>query len=428
MKKLLRDVYILDGSMDRAQRCDLLIDGESIGLKAAPRSLSGETCEVFDGKGEALVLPGFFNAHCHAAMALLRGLGEERPLMEWLQEKIWPLEEHLTGDVVYAGTLQAVFEMAVSGVTGFADMYYRTEQVARVAGETGIRCVVPLGVVRDPERFKKSLYRDYAPLRAPHGLICIDPHAPYTVPFQFMAETAEEALRQGVPLQTHFLEAPWERSYFSDTLKMTPVEYLEKTGLSKVPHLVLAHGVQLLPEEIEYLASHDNITVVHCPASNMKLGSGSAPVPEMVKSGVHVALGTDGAASNNRLDLWGEMRLAALIHKGVRHDPLALTAKELLNMATFEGARAFGFEKVGRIRPGWAADLTVASIDGARYVGADEDNMAAYVVYAGGSEDVTGVLCSGSWIVREKKFLPFPEKDLVEQARRQRNRLVSQRT
>ncbi|MGI6075727.1 MAG: amidohydrolase [Pyramidobacter sp.] len=427
MKKLLRDVYALDGSMDRAERCDLLIDGEFIAQKAAPRSLSGAECDVFDGKGEALVLPGFFNAHCHAAMVLLRGLGEERPLMEWLQEKIWPLEEHLTDDVVYAGTLQAVFEMAVGGVTGFTDMYYHTEQVARVAQRTGIRCGVPLGVVRDPERFRKSLYCDYGPLRAPHGLICIDPHAPYTVPFEFMAETAEEACRQGVALQTHFLEAPWERGYFAETLKMTPVEYLEKTGLSKVPHLVLAHGVQLLPEEIEYLASHDNIAVVHCPASNLKLGSGAAPVPEMVKSGVHVALGTDGAASNNRLDLWGEMRLAALLHKGVRHDPLALTAKELLNMATFEGARAFGFEKVGKIREGWFADLAIVDIGGARYVGADEDNLATYVVYAGGSEDVTDVLCCGSWIVRGKKFLPLPEQEIVEQSRRQRSWLVSQR-
>jgi 5-methylthioadenosine/S-adenosylhomocysteine deaminase len=427
MKKLLRRVYILDGSRDRAELCDLLIENEKIQQIAAPGSIDSTECEIFDGEGAKLVLPGFFNAHCHAAMTLLRGLGEERPLMEWLQEKIWPLEEHLTDEVVYAGTMQAILEMALGGTSGFTDMYYHTEQVARAATETGIRCAVPVGVLRDPAKFRKSLYRDYTPLRAPHGTVCIDPHAPYTVPLEFVRETAEEAKRQNVPLQTHFLEAQWERDYFADTLKINPLDYLEKTGLSQVQHLVLAHGVQFLPEELEYLAAHDNITIVHCPASNLKLGSGTALIPEMLKAGVHVALGTDGAASNNRLDMWGEMRLAALLHKGVRHDPQSLTAKQLINMASYEGARAFGFEKTGKIIPGWSADLMVVDISGPNYLGADEDNMATYFVYAGSSEDVCGVLSSGCWIVRDKKFLPKPEDQILAESRRQRQWLISQK-
>ncbi len=427
MQTLLRRIYILDGTRDRAELCDLLIADDKIQKIAAPGTLDGAECETFDGKGEKLVLPGFFNAHCHAAMTLLRGLGEERPLMEWLQEKIWPLEEHLTDEVVYAGTMQAILEMALTGTAGFTDMYYHTEQVARAASETGIRCAVPLGVLRDPAKFRKSLYRDYAPLRAPHGTVCIDPHAPYTVPFEFVRETAEEARRQNVPLQTHFLEAPWEREYFTDTLKMAPIDYLEKTGLSQVQHLVLAHGVQFHQEELEYLASHDNITIVHCPASNLKLGSGTALVPEMIKAGVHVALGTDGAASNNRLDMWGEMRLASLIHKGVRHDPQSLAAKQLISMATYEGARAFGFERTGKITPGWSADLLVVDISGPNYLGADEDNMATYFVYAGSSRDVYGVLSCGRWIVRDRKFLPVPEDRILAESRRQRQWLISQK-
>lgn len=427
MNLLLRNFYILDGSMERAVRADVLVEGETISRIAPPETLSGAECEVVDGRGERLILPGFFNAHCHAAMTLLRGLGEERPLMEWLEQKIWPLEEHLSGDVVYAGAMQAIAEMACGGVTGFTDMYYQMEHVARAVVETGVRCSVSVGVVRDPKKFHASLYRDFAPLSGPKIINCIDPHAPYTMPFDFVCEAAEEAARLGLPLQTHFLEAPWERGYITDTLKMSPVEYLEKSGLSKVPHLVLAHGVQFAADELEYLGAHDNITVVHCPASNLKLGSGVALIPEMLAAGVHVALGTDGAASNNRLDMWNEMRLASLIHKGVRHDPLSLTARGLITMATSEGARAFGYENVGMIREGWAADLTLVDLSGAHYVGADEDNMAAYIVYAGSSADVTDVFCGGSPIVRSREFLPRPVRDIIAESLKQRAWLIAQR-
>ncbi len=427
MKRLLRNFYILDGSMDRAARADLLIDGESIEKIASPKTLNGSDCEVIDGKGEKLVLPGFFNAHCHAAMTLLRGLGEERPLMEWLEQKIWPLEENLTDEVVYAGAMQAIAEMSLCGVTGFTDMYYHMDQVARAVNETELRCSVSVGVVRDPEKFKDSLYRDFSPLEGPKIINCIDPHAPYTVPYDLMCACAAEATRRGLPLQTHFLEAPWERGYITDTLKMTPLEYLEKTGLASVPHLVLAHGAQFTEDELGYLADHQNITVVHCPAANLKLASGVALIPEMLKAGARVALGTDGPASNNRLDLWGELRLASLIHKGVRHDPMALTAKELINMATYEGARAFGYEKVGMIREGWAADLTLVDLTRPHYTGIDEENMAAFVVYAGSSADVTDVFCSGNPIVEDGKFLPRELGKITAESKKQRDWLIDQR-
>ena len=427
MAILFRDVYLLDGTMERARRADLLVEGERIKKIAAPDSLSGEKCEVMDGKGETLLMPGFFNAHCHAAMTLLRGLGEERPLMEWLEQKIWPLEEHLTDDVVYAGAVQAMCEMAMCGVTGFTDMYYHMDQVARAVNELGMRCSVSVGVVRDPARFRQTLYRDFAEMRGPRIINSIDPPAPYTVPFEFVCECAAEAKRKNLPLQTHFLEAEWERGYLSDTLKMTPVEYLEKTGLAAVPRLVLAHGVQFREDELDYLAAHDNITVAHCPASNLKLGSGVAPVPEMLKRGVHVALGTDGAASNNRLDLWDEMRLASLIHKGVGRDPLAVSSRQLIDCATYQGARAFGYEKVGRLAEGWAADLTAVDLTALHYLGADEDNMSSYVVYAGSSGDVRHVLCGGGWLVKDRAFAPRAEKEIRAGSSAQRAWLLAAR-
>ena len=428
MSVLFRDVWLLDGSMEKACRADLLVQGEQIARIVPPRTLSGEGVEVIDGSAELLVMPGFFNAHCHAAMTLLRGLGEERPLMEWLEQRIWPVEAHLDGDIVYAGTVQAVCEMALGGTTGFADMYYFMDQVARTVSELKVRCSVGVGVVRDPAVFYKTLYRDYSDVAGPRIINSIDPHAPYTVSFDFVSQAAAEAVKRELPLQTHFLEAEWERGYITDTLKMTPVEYLEKTGLSKVQHLVLAHGVQFKEDELEYLAAHPNITVVHCPASNLKLGSGVALLPKMLEAGVHAALGTDGAASNNRLDMWNEIRLASLIHKGVNHDPLAVSSKQILCCATYEGARAFGFENVGMIREGWAADLNVIDLAQPHYLGVDEENMSSCVVFAGSSADVRHVLCGGDWIVRDRTFVQRDVKQIMEDSRAQRARLLAARS
>ncbi len=428
MSVLFRDVWLLDGARESATHADLLVRGELIETIAPPRTIGGDGCDVVDGRGGLLLLPGFFNAHCHAAMTLLRGLGEERPLMEWLEQRIWPVEAHLDGGIVYAGTVQAVCEMALGGATGFADMYYFMDQVARAVNELKVRCCVGVGVVRDPSVFRRTLYRDYADVAGPRIINSVDPHAPYTVSFDFVSEAAAEAVRRGLPLQTHFLEAEWERGYLTDTLKMTPVEYLERTGLSRVPRLVLAHGVQFREDELEYLAAHPNITVVHCPASNLKLGSGVALLPKMLAAGVRVALGTDGAASNNRLDVWSEMRLAALIHKGANRDSMAVTSREALRCATLEGARAFGFDRTGLIRPGWNADLTAVDLNAPHYIGADEQNLCGYIVNAGSSADVRHVMCGGDWIVRDRVFTRRDVRSVMEDSRKQRARLLSARS
>lgn len=427
MSLLLRNFYILDGSMERARRADVLIEGEKIAKIGSPWSLESTGGEEEDGKGAKLLLPGFFNAHGHAAMTLLRGLGEERPLMEWLSQKIWPIEAFLTPEVVYAGTMQAIAEMASTGTTGYADMYYFADYMAKAVNDTGMRASVGVGVKRDtPEHFRDSVFCSYEPFSGPKIINSLDPHAPYTVPFEFICQAAEEAAKRGLPLQMHFLEAPWERGNMFDTLKMTPVEYLEKSGLAKVPHLVLAHCVQIGEEEIEFFASHPNITPVHCPASNLKLGSGFAPVPQLIAKGAHVALGTDGAASNNQLDMWSELRLASLIHKGFHQDPMLLTASQLLDMATYQGARAFGFDTTGRICEGWTADLSVVDLSSPHYLGADEENMATYVVYAGSSADVLGTMSGGQWIVKDRQFLPCPLAKIAAESKKSRNWLISQ--
>ncbi len=426
MALVLRDFYVLDGFRDRAQRADLLIQRGEIAEIAPPCSLEVPIQgERVDGKGQKLLLPGFVNAHCHAAMTLLRGLGEERPLMEWLEGTIWPLEAKLTASQVYDGTAVAALEMIAGGVSCFADMYYHMASVAAVVNRLGCRGAIAIGVVsRDPELLRSSLYRDYSDTQGPLIVNNLDPHAPYTVGLEAMKEIAASAKERGLPLQFHFLEAAWERDYIERTFGLSPLQYLEETGLLELDHLVLAHGVHLLPQEFQALA-RPNVTVVHCPSSNLKLGDGVADLPAMLESGMSVALGTDGAASNNRLDLWAEMRLAALLHKGIRQDSTAVKAQEALRCATYQGAQALGFQKVGKIQPGWAADLSVVDLRGPHYLGVDEDNMAGYLVYAGSSADVESLLCQGRWIYRDRQLLRAPASEIMDRAAASRRELLS---
>lgn len=422
---LLRDFYILDGDREKAERADLRIIDNKIACITAPGSLrANDGEETFDGGGKHLLLPGFVNCHCHSAMTLLRGLGEEEPLKDWLEKKIWPREARLTAEQVYSGTSLAVLEMAMGGVTCFADMYMQMASVTKAVNELGIRGGISVGVVsRNPFLLKQSLYRDFSDVRGPLIINNLDPHAPYTVTLDGMKEIAAAAAQFDLPLETHFLEAEWERGYIEKTFSMSPLQYLEETGLLKLHHLILAHCVYLTAEEMSQLADY-NVTVVHCPTSNLKLGSGIADLPRMLNSGLSVALGTDGAASNNRLDIWAEMRLAALIHKGTSKDPTVISARQILRCATYEGALGLGFRRVGLIRPEWAADLTVVDLTGPQYTGTDCMNMAGYVVYAGSAADVTDVLCAGRWLVRNRKFLPRPAEQIIADADRKRAELL----
>lgn len=428
MALLLKNVYALDGRLRPARRVDLRItEAGVIGTIAPAGSLKPQPDDCVDDRHDGTaVIPAFANAHCHAAMSLFRGLGEDEPLMEWLERKIWPVEARLTPQTVRAGTELAAAEMALSGAGCFADMYYHMEVVAEVVRRVGLRGALSVGVVsRDDKLLAASLQKDLTPYRGPLTRLNLDPHAPYTVSLAGMERIARFGRENGLTVQTHFLEAEWERGYIKKTFGMEPVEYLEKTGLLELDHLVLAHGVWLTEGEMKELAGRGNVTVVHCPASNLKLGSGVAALPAMMDAGLPVALGTDGAASNNRLDLWSEMRLMALIHKGTSKDPTAVPAHAALNCATLAGYRAFGFEGVGLIEEGWQADLTLVDLSGPQYVGADEDNLAGFIVYSGSSADVTDLLVVGRWIVKNRDYLPDPVESLTEAARRARRTLQS---
>jgi 5-methylthioadenosine/S-adenosylhomocysteine deaminase len=427
MATLLQNMILVD-PLEGARKGHVLVRNGEISLVEDPSSEEAE--ERIDGRGHTALLPGFVNSHTHAAMVLLRGLGEDMVVLDWLHEKIWPVEARLTGEHVYWGTCQALLEMASTGTTCFGDMYFFMEQVAQASLDMGMRAGLSRGILWEASQKEPPVslaeQRDLAEKwHGREGLISVmyAPHAPYTVSPEHLEFLAREASDKGLGVHVHWLESAWEREYIEKELGKDPIKLLEETGLMEAPRLLLAHGVWFPEDRVEEL-SRKNVTVLHNPGSNLKLGSGIAPVPAMLEKGVQVALGTDGAASNNRLDLWEEMRTAALLHKGAKKDPLVVSASQAFAMATLEGAKALGFSQVGRIKEGWQADLLLVNLDQPHYNGWNEENLIPYLVYAGSSADVEATMVKGRWIWGAHGS-SMKQEEILPQARRCRKELVT---
>lgn len=423
MATLFKDVYIVDGSREKAERVHLLVSKGKISEIVDAGTTPPSADKIISGHGKMAVIPGFVNAHTHAAMTLLRGLGEEAPLMEWLQTKIWPVEEKLTPEYIYWGTLSAMLEMLATGTTCFADMYFEMHRVAEAALGAGMKAALCRGITAgEPGKIERSIKNNLELAEKYHGregliTIQLGPHAPYTVPLDSMKEISAAAKSHGLGVHFHFLETEGELQ----NLGTDPVKYLEDAGLLDVPYLTLAHAVYLDPKS----ELPQNITLVHNPCSNLKLGSGIMPLPEWLERGQSVALGTDGASSNNRLDMWEEMRTAALLHKGVKRDPVCVSALDVLNMATYEGAKAYGFSMKGMIREGWFADLILVNLDSPQYIGFNEENLAAYLVYAGSSADITGTMVNGKWLYRNGEYPTLDSEEIIQKAREARRAITT---
>ncbi len=424
MATLFKDVLMLDGGRKQATRGHLLVSkGRIVSILGLEEKLPGAD-KIVSGHGRMAVLPGFVNAHTHAAMVLLRGLGEEAPLMEWLEKKVWPVEAKLTSDFIYWGTASAVLEMLAGGTTCFADMYFEMDRVAEAALQSGIRAALCRGIKAG--KLDRSLQEGLDLAEHWHGregliTVQLGPHAPYTVPLDDMRRIFQTARERGLGVHLHFLETEWELNYLRQELKREPADYLRDVGLQDAPQTVLAHAVWLDPATEVDLS---RVTLVHCPGSNLKLGSGVMPLAAWLEKGTPVALGTDGASSNNRLDMWEEMRTVALLHKGVNHDPMCVPALDALRMVTYEGARAFGFAQKGMIREGWMADLVLVDLDQPHYVGVDEENLAAYIVYAGSAADVVGTMVNGKWSFRNGEFPTLDHEEIVARAREAREAIT----
>ena len=359
-----------------------------------------------------VLLPGLVNAHTHAAMTLMRGLADDLPLMRWLEEHIWPAEaKHVSREFVRDGTLLACAEMLRGGVTCFGDMYMFPEAAWEAAAAAGMRAALGIIVIEfptpyasDPDDYLRKGLALRDRLRGePLASFTLSPHAPYTVSDASFRKIGALAAELDLPVQVHLHETADEIARSTAEHGVRPLERLRRLGLVS-PGLIAVHAVHLEEAEIALLGRH-GCSVAHCPSSNLKLASGFAPVAALSKAGVNVALGTDGAASNNRLDLFQEMRTAALLAKAVAGDAEALPAHAALRAATLGGAQALGLgESLGTIAPGKAADLVAVDL-GAPELAPCYD-PASHLVYAAGREHVSHVWIGGEPRVRDGALLP----------------------
>ena len=425
MATLFKDVFITDGSRarDKARRVHMLVSKGRITEILDADKIPPSADKVIAGHGKLAVIPGFVNAHTHAAMTLLRGLGEEAPLMEWLQNKIWPVEEKLTPEYIYWGTLSAMLEMLATGTTCFADMYFEMDRVAEAVLGAGMRAALCRGITAGaPGKIEASLQNSIELAEKFHGregliTVQLGPHAPYTVPMDYMKIICEAAKSHNLGIHFHFLETKGEL----EGLGLPPEKYLEEAGLFSVPYANLAHAVWLDPA----INLPENINLIHNPTSNLKLGSGVMPLGAWLEKGTNnIALGTDGASSNNRLDMWAEMRMAALLYKGVKQDPLCVSAAEALKMATYEGAKIFGFAQKGMLEEGWVADLVLVNLDKPHYIGVNEENLTQYLVYAGSSADIEGTMVNGKWLYRNGNYPTLDYDEIVNKAKAAREEIT----
>jgi 5-methylthioadenosine/S-adenosylhomocysteine deaminase len=372
--------------------------------------------------GEHALIPGLINLHTHAAMTLMRGLADDLALMEWLQRHIWPVEmREVSPDFVYDGTLLACAEMLRGGITLFNDMYFFPEAAARAALAAGMRAALGMIVVDFPSPYasdsldyltKGMAARDQ--LRdQPLISFCFAPHAPYSVRDKALSQVATYANELDVPIHIHLHETQDEITQGAGHDSRRPLARLADLGLIG-PNLLAVHAVHLTDSEVELLASQ-GCHVAHCPSSNLKLASGMAPVAKLLSAGVNVGIGTDGAASNNRLDMFSEMRQTALLAKAVSNDPTVLPAHQALTMATLNGARALGLDgQVGSLLPGKAADIV--AVDFSRPELAPCYDPVSHLVYVASRQDVSHVWVAGELLVEDGVLTRSEFRDLSNRA------------
>jgi 5-methylthioadenosine/S-adenosylhomocysteine deaminase len=377
-----------------------------------------------------LLLPGLVNAHTHSPMVLLRGYADDLPLAAWLMERIWPAEQRLVSPAFVAdGSRLAIAEMLKSGITCFHDMYFFPEETAAVAAAVGIRAVVGLPIIDLPTawaadgaeclRLGQAVHDHFRG----HPLVgtALAPHAPYTVNDELLQRIACLAEELDLPIHMHIHETAREVADAVAADGRRPLARLAALGLLS-PRLLAVHMTQIDAEEPDLLAHH-GVHVIHCPESNMKLASGICPVPRLLAAGVNCALGTDGAASNNDLDLLGEIRSAALLAKCASGDPTALPVAQALRMATLGGAMALGLEaRIGTLEPGKEADCIAVDLSGV-YAEPVFDPLST-LVYATGREQVTDVWVAGRRLLKGRQLTTLDEAEVLERAAQWRGRVL----
>lgn len=409
---------------------EIAIAGDRI-ISAGARGSSPanfKAARIIDGSG-MVAMPGFINCHTHAAMTLMRGYADDMPLMMWLNEKIWPLEEKLQREDFYWGTMLCALEMIKTGTTTFADMYFEMEQVARAVEVSGMRACLSRGMIGIAPNAQKAMDESIQFVEKWHGgangriTAMFGPHATYTCPPDYLKQVAAQAAKYGVGIHIHVAETADEAEKINADYGTTPVRHLDSLGIFEIPVLA-AHCVHVDQADMEILA-RKKVSIAHCPESNMKLASGIAPVDALIRAGAHVALGTDGAASNNNLDMLEEMRIATFLQKVATGDPLVLPSFETLRLATYNGAQALGLDNLGLIKTGMKADLILVNFHKPHLY--PRHDLLAHLVYAAQSADVDTAIINGEIVMEGRKVLTMDEEEVMAQAQKCADRLVGKK-
>lgn len=373
-----------------------------------------------------VVMPGLINTHTHAAMTLLRSYADDLPLMPWLNEKVWPFEEKLTDEDIYWGTALAICEMIRSGTTTMLDMYASMDQVGNAVLKAGTRAVLSRGLIGNGPNGEKAFQENIDLVRLYHDAgegrikVMFGPHAPYTCSGEYLRKVKAEADRMGVGIHIHVAETQDEINIIKEQYGKTPVQWLDELGIFG-GHVVAAHCVHLTSEDMEIL-NRNHVCVAHNPESNMKLNSGTAPVTQLRAKGVVVGLGTDGASSNNNLDLFGEMRSAAFQQK-LHVDSTALSAYEVLEMATVGGAQTLGIGDIGMLAPGFKADLITVDLDQPHFY--PRFSIPAHLAYVAHAGDVRSVMVDGKIVMDERKIITMDVREVCQEAEIRAKRIAS---
>ena len=409
------------------ERADIAIDDGTIhALGDVPEGFQPD--QVIDGR-KRVALPGFFNAHCHAAMTLERGWAEDLPFDRWLNEKIWVAESALEEEDVYWGAALACCEMIRAGVVAFADHYFWMPQVARAVEEAGMKahlawCQFGTGPGQEVGgiNFEDTVHFVQNWHGAADGRIrcAMGPHSPYMCPPDFLCRVVDAAKKLGVGIHIHLAESQEQVDKSIETHGKTPVEHLQALGLFDVP-TIAAHCIAVDEDDIRILAER-GVHVAHTPKTYLKLAMGVAPLPRFLDRGINAALGTDGPASNNDLNMLEVMRIAGLYHKNALGKPEALPRTTLLRLATQGGARAMGFEGSGVLAPGHPADLILLDTSVPHWF--PRHDLAAGIVYASHPSDVTHVFVNGEMILRDGELLTLDEERIRYEAERRAFRMV----
>ncbi|ATZ60670.1 MAG: amidohydrolase family protein [Methanosarcinales archaeon Met12] len=388
---------------------------------------SGVADQVIDASG-GIVMPGLVNTHTHLGMTLFRGYADDLPLKQWLTEHIWPIEAKLTDADVHIGTLLGCLEMIRSGTTTFADMYIKMDGTAMAVEESGLRGVLSYGMIElgDEEKGERELEIGRKFIKKWNGaadgriVARYGPHAPNTCSPDFLTRVRERAYKDGVCIHIHLAETKMETDEMMAKYGMCSVRLLDNIGFLG-PDVLAAHCVWLSDDDIKILKKSD-VKIAHNPTSNMKLASGIAPIPECINNGIVVGIGTDGCASNNTLDMFHEMKMAALLHKVHKLDPTVIPAQEVLKMATINGAHALGIDG-GTIAKGKKADIIIVDIHKPHLT--PKHSLTSHLVYCAKGSDVGTTIVDGKVLMENYVVKALDEEDIMEKAEKAAENLIS---